>query len=227
MSRYLVALMCVMLTVAAFSCGRSQPQLINPGFPFPSIYLEIDFDVLAEAPVEVQVTLVANAVVVDSLEISWGDSATWEPVDASLQCSHVYNEAGEYTITARGIGTTRGDPAQDSRTVRVGRVVRPYTDPISGETYDIVDGVAIVCFVEWERLSGLDHDMAEEPDIAAFLVTENLDVYDEWPTIASMVVVLPGDTTVEEAVAEWPQRYPELIEAVEPNSISEPMEGDA
>ena len=223
MSRRFVALVCVMLAAAALSCGRSQGQVVNPGFPFPTIYILTDFDVLAEAPVELQATLVVNAVVLDSLEISWGDTGVWERVDASLQCSHVYDEAGEYTITARGIGTTRGDPAQISHTVRIGRVVRSYTDPISGETYDIVDGVAIVCFADWERLSGLDHDMAEEPDIAAFLVTENLDVYDEWPTIASMVVVLPGDTTVEEAVAEWPQRYPEMISSAEPNSISEQM----
>ena len=217
---------------ALLSCNRSGPGIrMDVPLHYHLWVNVLPYDILAEAPVEVHLDINISGILPNSGQIDWGDGTAPEVLkdgysDTSYyyvgERAHTYLEAGTYTISVGGTGKD-GRLMHESVRIRVGRVVRPYTDPISGETYDIVDGVAIVCFAEWERLSNLEGPMADDPAVRQFLYAEGLRVYDEWPTIASMVVVLPGDTTVEEAVAEWPERYPELISSVEPNSVSEPM----
>jgi len=153
-----------------------------------------------------------------SCEIDWGDGSGWEPV-LSRDPTHWYLLNGDYTISVRQL--VDGSYLRDSINIRVGPRERDYWDPETGMTIRIFDGRAMVGFINWERFVNLDGPIAEDPEVAAFLKAENLRVFTEWKSIGVIMVILPDETTVEEAVAEWPLRYPELIEAVEPDSICE------
>jgi hypothetical protein len=88
-------------------------------------------------------------------------------------------------------------------------VFRDYVGP-DGETYRIVDGVVIVGFKV----------PLSDPRVQAFIDAEQLklmNVWDFWPEVAAIEVYLPAGQTVEDAVLNWPQDYPAIIDAVEPD----------
>ena len=88
-------------------------------------------------------------------------------------------------------------------------VIREFTDPRDGTTYEIIDGRALVAF-----FLPVDMDAAWQ-----FVAEENLDILSEWWMIGAISVLLPEETSVEEAVGEWPDEYPELIESVDPDRL--------
>jgi len=147
----------------------------------------------------------------------------WAEPGTTIWFSHWYLANGDYliqvqVIPAAGQGYMEFTKALE---IRIGPYTRLFKDPRDGSEYLIYDGTVLVAFKDPERFEDLDHDMAEEPDIKAFLEAENLKVRNESPHIGSMQVILPPETTVEEAVGEWPDKYPDLIEAVDPNSVDE------
>jgi hypothetical protein len=118
-------------------------------------------------------------------------------------------------------------------------VVRPYTDPTTGETFDIVDGEVLVSFRNMPMFSeNVDPHAFEEtpptatpiggpevlgtPEIEAFIQETGITVDCELPPIATIGAVLPPGTTVEDAIQNWPQQYPNLVKAVQPNDICRP-----
>jgi hypothetical protein len=117
--------------------------------------------------------------------------------------------------------------------------IRPFTDPRTGETYDIIDGRVIVAFTNPPVLPEMDPnyfdteilptdpyymqftvpEISNDPAIQAFIAAENLTVYSEWNTVKGIGAVLPEGQTVEDAVANWPMEYAGLIEEVSPDRI--------
>ncbi|MEP0815167.1 MAG: S8 family serine peptidase [bacterium] len=113
--------------------------------------------------------------------------------------------------------------------------VREFTHPISGETNYIFDYSVVICFKNPpqfpdvpsnyydEELNPFDpvyslpmNPVASDQDVASFIASENLFVDNDWPPIRAIGAILPEGTTVEEAVENWPDDYPNLIETVEP-----------
>jgi hypothetical protein len=116
-----------------------------------------------------------------------------------------------------------------------------FTDPRSGETYDIIDGRVIVAltnppllpqmpfdYFDVERpptdpyylaLQGVQHPCAGDSAVSAFVAAENLEVYSEWPMVGSIAVALPQGETVLDAVTRWPQQYPLVVAAADPDSL--------
>ncbi|MEP0814076.1 MAG: S8 family serine peptidase [bacterium] len=126
------------------------------------------------------------------------------------------------------------DPAYDDLTA----VIRPFTDPRTGQTYDIVDGRVIVAFKNPPVLPLMDENYFDverfqtdpcysiqyplivgDPEIDTFIIAENLTVYSEWRAHRSMAAILPEGTSVEEAVANWPATYPALVLSADPDSV--------
>jgi len=88
-------------------------------------------------------------------------------------------------------------------------VIRPYTDPVTGETYDIVDGYVIIKFKV---------DTAS-PEVETFIQQTGVTVVSEWPATQSMAFELPQGITVEYAVQNWPTMYPDVVESVYPDGV--------
>jgi subtilisin family serine protease len=128
-------------------------------------------------------------------------------------------------------------------------VIVPFTDPRSGETYDIVDGRVIVALTNPPQLPVMPFDYFDverpstdpyytamqlsfqtgtgtgSPAVAAFIAAENLEVYSEWPAVGSIAVLLPPGETVLDAVTRWPVQYPLVVAAADPDSIGELADG--
>jgi|GEM_PF-1468504 len=226
------------LILGAISCRGSENARIGPPemWDYWVTALILDYDRFEHAPVEIRLLVdLGSAMKITDARVDWGEGAGWEPVNlplgsegyyvatySGLIIPHAYEENGDYDIS---LVVSHLDGRQYQLpwpvSLRIGPERRMFTDPRDGSTYEIYGGTVWVAFADWERLSQLDHDMAEEPDIAAFLEAENLRVRQEQAVIAAMEVILPYGGTVEEAVGEWPSRYPELIESVDPNAISE------
>ena len=60
-----------------------------------------------------------------------------------------------------------------------------------------------------------------DPEVAAFLTAENLEVYSEWPAVGGMGVLLPTGGTVLDAVQNWPSEYSNLIACADPDAALE------
>ncbi|MCD6282716.1 PKD domain-containing protein [bacterium] len=243
----ILAIAFIVTTIAAIVAGACSSHIagrIEPpeiAFMYPLDYYVDFYDQYSPAPQQVRLHVglanVPDAIPVVSAVVDWGDGDGFQPVELpygpggifrmppnyKFELTHTYLEDGTYSVDVRirdedGRELSRSHPLE----LRIGPERRMFTDPRDGSTYEIYDGTVWVSFADWEHLSGFDHDMALEPDIAAFLEKENLRVRQEQAEIAAMEVILPGGgTTVEEAVGEWPSRYPELIESVDPNAISE------
>ena len=125
---------------------------------------------------------------------------TWWDNEVSLSQGTSYSRIIVSAPTAEPSGGD--DPEQDEW------VIVPFTDPRDGTTYDIIDGRAIVAF----RLP-LDRPAAD-----AFIAANDLEVYAEWWEVAGVGVLLPTGVGVLDAVTDWPQDYPELIESVDPDA---------
>jgi Subtilase family len=116
----------------------------------------------------------------------------------------------------------------------------PFLDPRTGQTYDIVDGRVTIAFKNPPLLPVMDPnyydverqssdmsysvptpDPGSDPAIAAFIAAENLSVVSTWKWVKSIGAILPPGQTVLDAVTNWPLEYPGIIEAVDPDFISE------
>jgi len=64
------------------------------------------------------------------------------------------------------------------------------------------------------------------PAVTAFITAENLEVYSEWPAVGSFAVLLPPGETVLDAITRWPQQYPLVVAAADPDSIVELADGN-
>ena len=49
-----------------------------------------------------------------------------------------------------------------------------------------------------------------------------MNYWDLWPVVAAIEVYLPEGQTVEDAVLDWPDEYPDIIDAVEPDYAGTP-----
>lgn len=90
--------------------------------------------------------------------------------------------------------------------------IRPYTDPVTHQTYDIIEGFVIVRFKV---------DTAS-PEVETFIEQTGVTVVSEWPGTQSMAFELPQGVEVEQAIATWPSMYPSLIESVSPDAVASP-----
>lgn len=87
-----------------------------------------------------------------------------------------------------------------------------FTDPRTGDTYRVIAGVVMVnC-----RLA-LDH-----PKVLAFIAAEKLVLAESIPEFMYFVAYLPPETTLEDAVGNWPSEYPDVVIAVDPDSLISP-----
>lgn len=91
---------------------------------------------------------------------------------------------------------------------------RSYTDPISHQTYDIVDGSIII-----KVRNMADPDFSRK--WAAFVAKTRIREDGRILSLGAVYATLPHDVTVEYAVANWPQLYPDIIEAVYPDDLME------
>jgi len=157
--------------------------------------------------------------------------------DAQVQDDYTYTTTGEYQITARvtwwdgevttqtGPTVTVTEPEQEADDGGDGGtsegdgfdeedewVIRSFTDPRDDTVYDIIDGRVLVAFY-----LPLDQDAAND-----FIIAEELDLLSEWWMIGCVSALLPEGTTVEDAVGNWPDEYPGLVESVDPDV---PVEG--
>lgn len=155
---------------------------------------------------------------------------------ADYHLQHTYQAAGEYTVQARAqywdgqliysgaiptynpiVVVQPAEPQDGQPSGEEGFdeedewVIRDFTDARDGRTYEIIDGRALVAF-----FMPVDMDSAWQ-----FVADENLDVLSEWWMIGAISVLLPPGTSVEEAVGDWPDEYPELIESVAPDAVVE------
>jgi Subtilase family len=118
------------------------------------------------------------------------------------------------------------------------RNIVPFTDPGTGEVYDIIDGRITVAFKNPPPLPFLDPDYFDieradtdmayatpmpnptlDPAIAAFIAAEGLDVVNTWDWVKSIGALLPPGQSVLDAVTNWPLLYPDIILAVTPDYI--------
>jgi len=170
------------------------------------------------------------------VEVNPGDGSGWLAANADdparpfeYAILHTYSEDGEYVPRARATfwdGEVISDdapaihvlPMQEQGGESSGEggfdeedewVIRDFTDPRDGTTYEIIDGRALVAF-----FMPVDMDAAWQ-----FVAKEQLDVLSEWWMIGAISVLLPAETSVEEAVGEWPDEYPDLIESVDPDAV--------
>ena len=114
-------------------------------------------------------------------------------------------------------------------------VIRPYTDPQTNETYDIVDGYAIVQFEGAPELPTQDPFAYDDPETAPPPVGDpNFDLTDQnvvaltaatgaeviggWPGIKGLALRLPPTITVEQAVRTWATQY-QGVAAVSPDHL--------
>ncbi|MEP0813815.1 MAG: S8 family serine peptidase [bacterium] len=119
------------------------------------------------------------------------------------------------------------------------RQTRMFTDPRNGKTYPIVNNAVLVAFLNPPQLPLVDAnyfdvprsrldpvyniqwpELINDPQIHAFIVAENLDVYNEWKAIKLIAANLPPGQTVEDAVANWPVEYSGIVEYVNPVSFA-------
>ncbi|MEP0813691.1 MAG: hypothetical protein HRF49_03375 [bacterium] len=115
------------------------------------------------------------------------------------------------------------------------REVRDYEDPVTHETFPIVDDAVIVWLVNAPELPDEDGNYFDtqkyssdpcysstypaiigDEDVDDFIEAENLDVYSEWLPFGAFAANLPEGTSVEDAVDDWPTGYSELIDEVSP-----------
>ncbi|MEP0813814.1 MAG: hypothetical protein HRF49_04000 [bacterium] len=89
------------------------------------------------------------------------------------------------------------------------RPIREFTHPITGQTYEIVDGCIFVAF----RVPLTD------PRVEQFIVSERLSVYNRWESMATITANLPAETTVEYAVEFWQAENPDFISYVRPITL--------
>lgn len=133
-----------------------------------------------------------------------------------------------------GISGSGGVPIEGG-----GDVIRQFTDPRTGQTYDIVDGEVLVMFTNPpsfpDEVSGTAFDelpllavpigdpaVLETSDILSFEQQTGIFVGGKLPAIKTIRAILPQGTTVEYAVQNWPQQYPDLVADVSPNSVGVP-----
>ena len=134
-------------------------------------------------------------------------------------------------------GATLDDPITSYDEQDVWSIV-PFTDPRTQETYDIIDGRVLVSFKNPPPVPQVDPNYFDaerlptdqaysipyppiitDPDIAAFIAAEGLEVISDWKCIKSIGASLPEGQTVEDAVANWPQEYSEIIDTVDPDAV--------
>ena len=89
--------------------------------------------------------------------------------------------------------------------------IRPYTDPVTHQTYDIIEGFVIVRFKV---------DTAS-PEVETFIQQTGVTVVSEWPATQSMAFELPQGVTVEYAVQNWPSMYADVVASVSPDSAGQ------
>lgn len=114
--------------------------------------------------------------------------------------------------------------------------IRPYSDPFTGHTIDIVDGEVLIAFKNRPMFAiGVDPNaFDEEPfsvspigdqrvvgvqEVDDFVQQTGITVDAEWPALRGIGAKLPVGTTVEYAVQNWPSQYPDLVESVWPNDL--------
>lgn len=111
----------------------------------------------------------------------------------------------------------------------------PFTDPRTGETYEIIDGRVTIAFKDPPQLPLVDPNYFDverqttdpvyvqtpapttDPEIAAFIAAENLVVVNEWNWVKSIGALLPQGQSVLDAVSNWPTEYPDIILSVDPD----------
>ena len=86
-----------------------------------------------------------------------------------------------------------------------------FTDPRNGDVYDIIDGRLIIAFVET-----LDRETADQ-----FCEDMGLEVINEWWMVQGLGVILPAEYSVLEAVRDWPGLYPDIIDTVDPDELTD------
>lgn len=213
---------CVSLWISG--CGGSRGgDSIFPVYTPASLDLD-PFDSLSPAPITVTARVSLEAIdsrLVIGGVIDWGDGSAETALqrldEDNFAGSHTYQESGSYYINARILtGQASISAVNCPYFLRIGPPVRDYVDPGSGDTVQIYDGIVVVAFNDWERLSQLEGDIADDPEVAAFLTAEGARSNAEWSSVAAIQVVLPHHVTVEEAVSEWPAKYPDLIYGVDP-----------
>jgi hypothetical protein len=124
-------------------------------------------------------------------------------------------------------------------------VIASFTDPRSGETYDIIDGRMIISLTDTPQQPVMDpnyfdvehllydpqyqvsaHPMLGDPAVSAFIAAEQLQVFAAWPEIGALGVVLPPEQTVLDAVVRWPAQYPAVVLAADPDEYVSAPTGD-
>jgi len=163
-----------------------------------------------------------------------------QPVQsAPLKQTSVYSDPGIDEGGEGGTSPTEGGSAYTPPNWDI----EQFTHPVTGETFDIIAGRVLIAFKNPPLIPDMDPNYFDEPltindpyydgfedgyppvvgdpEVDAFLATENLEVITEWPPLRGISVELPPETSVAEAILMWPAEYPELVEHVDPDAIVE------
>ena len=157
-----------------------------------------------------------------------------KPMAPITRASDPGGPAMSTSISGGGSGTTSGGPIPAG----AGQV-RSFTDPRTGEVYDIVDGLAIVQFKDSPAVALLNNvsispnafdpdEASSRPDpigdpyflqaaeISSFIASTGVTVIAQWPGLRAIGVILPEGTTVEQAMTTWPDLYT-VVDSVDPD----------
>lgn len=138
-------------------------------------------------------------------QVTWWDSKV-DLRPTAQDVAFILAEGGDpyITVTAPPAEPSGGDdPEQDEWEIV------SFTDPRDGTTYDIIDGRVLVAF----------YFPLDRPAADAFIAAKDLEVYSEWWEVAGVGVLLPAGVSVLDAVVDWPEQYPTLIESVDPDAV--------
>lgn len=87
-----------------------------------------------------------------------------------------------------------------------------FVDPRDGNSYRVVAGIVMVnCKL------ALDN-----PKVLAFIEAEKLVLSESVPEFMHFVAYLPPETTLEDAVGNWPSEYPEVVISADPDRAISP-----
>jgi hypothetical protein len=178
---------------------------------YPGLY-----DKYAPPPAEITLTVETYKGVSQNCTIDWGEHIGSVPL-TSLRPTHVYTKRGQYFIWINQ-QLNDGRIFSASAEIQIGLRKEKYQDAVKG-SIAVLDREVNVYFLDYERYSGMEGNLVDDPEVAAFIAAENLTVISEWKYVGDLRVELPEGTSIEEVVVDWVSRYPGLIQAVMPIEV--------
>lgn len=178
---------------------------------YPDLY-----DKHGSPPVDITMHVEAYKGIWQQCKILWGEGGEGTAL-TSPNPTHTYTKRGQYVVWISQY-LNDGSIVCASTVIQIGVREDKYCDEYKGNI-TVLDRELNMQFMNYEQYAELEGHLVDVPAIASFISAERLNVLDESKEFGWMRVELPEDTAIEEAVSDWPSRYPELIHIVEPIEV--------